>query len=217
MAATASLLLADFFGFSASSSLSSSEFTFCCLHLFIVDGVSFCPCWRLVIVVGALVIVAVLSLSAVAFLLVAASVGFCASLLLSPSPFCRHCCLISSDCVFFRRRRILVVLLSVSLSTSASASCCRCCIVHSGGGVTPCGCFPRIQRVIVVIVGVLSSSLAMCCSRWRRRPFSRMLLSASAPCCCDCWRIFVVVCIYLLLAASLCRCCPWLLVVVVDV
>ena len=104
----------------------------------------------------------------------------------------------------FLCRRPLIVVVGVSSLLSSEFSRC-CCVLHGGDGVPPRVFLRQIWRlVVVVVVGVLLSSLVMCCSwRWRLT-FSWMLLSALAPCHrCRCWHLVVVVGVSLPPAASL--------------
>ena len=100
---------------------------------------------------------------------------------------------LSSD--FCCRSWRLLIVGGVSYSLPLSASCCRC-------------------QCLVVVVGILSSSLSRCCQR--RHPSSWLLSSDSVPCCRR-RHLVVIVGVYLLLAASLCCCRRRLLVVVVGV
>ena len=137
-------------------------------------------CWRIVIVSGVsdlapcgqscrrrrLVVLAVLLLSAEVYLLLDASVGFCASSL--EESLC--CCF----------RRFLVVVVVVLLS---SASHFRCCFVVVGSSVPFCGCFHWLLRLVLVvfIVGYLIFSGVS------------LLLLSSDSCCLRCQRSLVVV------------------------
>ena len=128
-----------------------------------------------------------------------------------------------------------------------SASCCNFCIIHGDSGVPPHGCFPWLYHLVVIyIVWIMPSSLAMCCSCWRRHPLSWLLLLTLEPhhwsLCC--WRLIVVAVLSLLAAVSLivvvsigfcnllllllsfilllsaasrCCLCLWIFVVVIDV
>ena len=128
-----------------------------------------CHCWCLVVIVGVsdsapwhrsyhrccFVVVSVSSLSEAAYLLVAASVGFCASFPLSSSSSLGLSSLEASFCCFLWQI-LLPLLSSLGVLLLAVSRCCCCCR-------------RRIVVVVVVFGGVLSLSSSMASRRSMKR------------------------------------------------